>query len=163
PLLKVKPEEVSAALSTEDKNQVGAVERQIADLGKQRKAWSHLQVVYDAAAPTPTRILKRGQPLSPAQEVGPGIPTVIAPSGAAAVRGPANSRAGPRAGRLPRARRWTDTRAPAGTLVLRVRVNRVWQHLFGRGIVQTEDNLGVTGARPTHPELLEWLARNFDA
>lgn len=162
PLLKVKPEEVAAALGTEEKNQIGAVERQIADLGKQRKTWNHLQVVYDAAAPTPTRILKRGEPLNPGQDVGPGIPTVIARSDAASVLAADKPAAATSGRRLALARRLTDTRTPAGALVLRVRVNRAWQHLFGRGIVETEDNLGVTGARPTHPELLEWLARNFE-
>ena len=46
-------------------------------------------------------------------------------------------------------------------LVSRVMVNRVWQHLFGRGIVVTVDNFGVLGSRPTHPELLDDLAVTF--
>src|SRR5262249_17992506 len=43
----------------------------------------------------------------------------------------------------------------------RVIVNRIWQHLFGQGIVASPDNFGRLGERPTHPELLEWLSSEF--
>ena len=48
-------------------------------------------------------------------------------------------------------------------LPARVMANRVWQHLFGEGIVSTPDNFGATGERPTHPELLDYLANRFVA
>ena len=58
-------------------------------------------------------------------------------------------------GRLELAQRITD---PANPFLARVMVNRVWLHLFGRGIVPTPDDFGVLGQPPTHPELLDWLA-----
>ncbi len=61
-------------------------------------------------------------------------------------------------GRLELARQMLS---PDNPFVARVAVNRVWHHLFGRGIVPTVDNFGVQGQPPTHPELLDYLADEF--
>jgi len=94
-----------------------------------------------------TRIHKRGEFLKPAEPVEPGVPAVLhdLPPGA-----PAN--------RLTFAR-WLV--APENPLVGRVAMNQAWQAFFGRGLVSTPEDFGVQGERPSHPELLDWLATEF--
>jgi hypothetical protein len=76
-----------------------------------------------------------------------------------ALAGPAPLDTGTGSGRLELARQMVDP--DLNPLLSRVIVNRIWHHLFGRGIVASTDNFGVLGDRPTHPELLDYLADNL--
>lgn len=99
--------------------------------------------------PVDARLHKRGSPDNLGPVVERGFPEVL-------TRGESIELDG--SGRLEFAR-WLT--APENPLTARVMVNRIWQHHFGRGIVATPSNFGVQGARPSHPELLDYLARVF--
>ena len=101
----------------------------------------------DLPSPRPTRVLKRGAYDAPAELVDPGTPAEILPMDPQLPRN-----------RLGLARWLVD---PQNPLTARVLVNRYWQMMFGKGIVETAENFGSQGSWPTHPELLEWLAADF--
>jgi mono/diheme cytochrome c family protein len=108
---------------------------------------------------SPTFVFYRGDIQQPKQQVSPGDLTILA--GATTTELPVDDPALPTSGRrLAFARHLTDGRHP---LVARVIVNRIWLHHFGRGLVRTAGDFGVLGERPTHPELLDWLAAEFMA
>ncbi|MBA4148431.1 MAG: DUF1553 domain-containing protein [Verrucomicrobia bacterium] len=102
--------------------------------------------------PEPTYRMQRGDPMQPKEEVGPGALTSFAP----AIKIPVDTDEQER--RIALAR-WIAS--PENPLTARTIVNRLWQHHFGEGIVNTPSDLGVNGAQPSHPELLDWLANQL--
>ncbi|HEV8148436.1 MAG TPA: DUF1549 and DUF1553 domain-containing protein [Bryobacteraceae bacterium] len=106
------------------------------------------------AAP-PTHLLAVGVFNAPKEEVQPGFLTMLDPTPAAVtpIDG-VNS-----TGRRTALARWLTN--PENPLTARVMVNRIWHHHFGKGIVGTPSDFGFMGERPSHPELLDWLAREF--
>ena len=110
-----------------------------------------------------TYFLKRGDTHQKGEEMKPGVLQILnhAPDGEKhwQASSPAGGRTSGR--RLALANWITDSQYGAGDLLARVAVNRLWQHHFGNGIVATPNDFGAQGARPTHPELLDWLAVDF--
>ena len=106
-----------------------------------------VMVMQDRAEPRQTFVLTRGLYNKPGSSVDEATPPVLPPM-------PAN---------LPKNRlglaRWLVS--PSNPLTARVFVNRQWAMFFGQGIVATPEDFGVQGQRPSHPELLDWLAAEF--
>ncbi|AMV39123.1 PSD1 and planctomycete cytochrome C domain-containing protein [Planctomyces sp. SH-PL62] len=102
-----------------------------------------------------TRIFHRGDHRQPTKPVTAGDLTITAPEGSRFEITDADPKAPSSGRRLAFARHLTDGRHP---LTGRALVNRFWMHHFGRGIVETPGDFGALGAKPTHPELLDWLA-----
>ena len=100
----------------------------------------------------------RGNLATPGSKVGPGVPAFLTDSDNRYEPKPpfAGSRSTGR--RLALARWLTKPGSRPAALLARVLANRIWQHHFGAGLSATSDNLGYTGATPSHPELLEFLA-----
>jgi hypothetical protein len=117
------------------------------ELRKQIPKLEWAMVMRELAEPRKTKVMLGGDYLRTGDEVQPATPAFLhdLPSGG-------------RPNRLDFARWLVD---PANPLLARVTVNRIWQHYFGRGIVETENDFGTQGTPPTHPELLDWLAAEF--
>lgn len=106
-----------------------------------------IMVMQEMTTPRTTYLLKRGLYSARADAVKPETPEVFLPYPKKAPRN-----------RLGLARWLTDPNHP---LTSRVVVNRYWQMMFGQGLVRTPEDFGRQGAPPTHPKLLDWLARDF--
>ena len=131
----------------------------IAGIRGKKPAEDFVRVLTEVPGKIPTTYLfHRGDPKRPSQPVAPGGLTITAPEGEQ-LEIPPNDPNRPSTGRRLAYARWlTNGRHP---LVARVLVNRVWMHHFGRGLVDTPSDFGSTGGRPSHPELLDWLASEF--
>jgi len=105
-------------------------------------------VMQDLTEPRQAYVLERGQYDNLGKPVEAGVPEVILAGWSPDV--PRN--------RLGLAQWLTHSDHP---LTARVVVNRLWQHFFGIGLVKTSENFGIQGDQPSHPELIDWLARDF--
>ena len=111
-----------------------------------------------ADKPPVTYLFHRGDPRQPREPILPGCLSVLTPPGRSPEL-PGKDPALASSGRRLAFARWLTS--GTNPLVARVLVNRVWQHHFGRGLVGTPSDFGVMGERPSHPELLDWLAADF--
>lgn len=156
PIMYVDPD-VQAKLAALDeeiavaKEQKEAQAEQVERLEEQRtnlaSAAVTTMVMQDAATPRDTFILTRGAYDKPGEQVQHGTPAVLSPLPKDATPN-----------RLALARWLVDSEHP---LTARVTVNRFWLLLFGRGLVRTQEDFGTRGELPTHPDLLDWLATEF--
>ena len=114
-------------------------------------------LIIKEIGPTPreTFVLIRGNANAEGAKVEPGFPSVLSPP-EPIVKTPSS---GQSSGRRMALANWITS--PNNQLSARVMVNRLWQHHFGRGIVRSSNNFGSSGDRPTHPQLLDWLATQF--
>ncbi len=148
PLLRITWDDVLEVLTPSDRERRAGLRARIHALEAQlppppAEAWA----VEDATPVPPTYLLKRGDPHRKGAGVDAAFPQLF----------PASLEVGG-ADRLALAR-WLTR--PDHPLTARVMVNRLWQHLLGRGLVATPNDFGTRGEAPTHPELLDWLASEF--
>jgi len=136
-----------------------AMDAKIAEVRGRKPTEDFISVLTEPADKIPvTYRFHRGDPKQPKEAVQPGGLSVLAASGQTVELPARNSDLATTGRRLAFARWLTSGTNP---LVSRVLVNRIWLHHFGRGLVGTPSDFGVMGERPTHPELLDWLAGDF--
>jgi len=144
PEYAAKVKTLDAAIATED---------------AKKRTFQEIRAMYDLPGEPKTPVLRRGDYLKPGPEVGPGVLACIAAPKPFAWTPPAKDASS--SGRRKAFAEWLTQ--PSHPLTSRVMVNRVWMHHFGEGLVQTPENFGLQGSKPTHPELLDWLACEFES
>jgi Protein of unknown function (DUF1553)/Protein of unknown function (DUF1549) len=156
-VLEIDPEEL-LELDADYRRTAEESSRRMATLQATKLPDPLVRALWDRGEPSPTFILQRGDPLTPGRPVGPGVPSVLTDG-----RTPFEVRppwpGAHKSGRRLALARWLVE--PDHPLTARVMVNRIWKQHFGEGIVKTLADFGRMGTRPTHPELLDWLAREF--
>ena len=147
--VNLQSEEIEALLPPEQLKARKEVQNEVDKINKTRpKLMPAAMGVTDKPDPDKAYLLKRGDWRNKGEEVQPGLPQVLT--------GDANL------GLKNRRRQLAEWIAsPDNPLTARVAVNRIWQYHFGKGIVKTPSDFGATGDRPSHPELLDWLATEF--
>jgi mono/diheme cytochrome c family protein len=147
--VQVQIEEIDALLTAEQIQAREKLRNEIAKIDRQRpQPLPAVMGITDKKDPGKAYLLKRGDWRTKGEEVQPGFPAILA--GGADIA-PANRRR--------QLAEWIASRE--NPLTPRVAVNRIWQYHFGKGIVKTPSDFGATGDRPSHPELLDWLAGEF--
>lgn len=172
PLRRERESLIRAAMSPENRNDLDRYVLELESISRQLAEFPKPEVVYAGTVwygsgayfvgtgakggqPRPIHLLARGQVTAPGRLVEPGALGMLdfQPSRfALAPDAPEGAR------RVALARWITD---PGNPLTWRSIVNRVWQYHFGTGLVSTPNDFGRNGARPSHPELLDWLAVEF--
>jgi Protein of unknown function (DUF1553)/Protein of unknown function (DUF1549) len=154
-----EPDIWKVVASSDDRQHYGNATKAGAESGRRLDLLRRLKEAEQPASyvgvfvkPDPTFRLHRGDPMQPRESVAAAVPGAVGPK----LQFPAD--APDRDRRLALARWLTD---PANPLPARVMVNRLWHYHFGRGIVDTPSDLGAHGGKPSHPELLDWLAAEF--
>ncbi len=146
-------DEICDEATLDEQAEIEGLEREIAKLDATRPAAPPNSYVWyeDDPEPPPTHVLLRGDVTAPGDVVEPGVPAVFGnvPYRVLDVGWRSTGR------RLGLARWITD---PDNPLPARVMVNRLWQWHFGEGLAASENDFGVMGQRPSHPELLDYLA-----
>jgi len=142
-----------AKLDRADRRQLSNLERVVDKFIADKKMEpDKALVVEERVPPAGQRIFVRGNPSRQGDEVKRGFLRVVMPSGERPLFDPKTS------GRLEMAKLIASAENP---LTARVIVNRVWMHHFGEGLVRSVSDFGIMGDKPTHPELLDWLAKWF--
>ena len=117
-----------------------------------------IRALWDRGDPSPTYIYRRGDYQQIGRLVGPGVPSALT-DGKTPFQATPPWPGAKQTGRRLALAKWLVN--PEHPLTARVMVNRIWKHHFGEGIVRSLDNFGELGTRPTHPQLLDWLANEF--
>ena len=134
------------------------VRKQRDERRRQRVLYDHHALAISEGEPTPTHILRRGNPHLVGREVKPAFPSSLNPSPVNISRKEEEAKS---SGKRRVIAEWIAS--DENPLTARVMVNRVWHYHFGRGIVRTTNDFGKLGTQPTHPDLLDWLASEFIA